>query len=105
MTNTGSGSDDRSAWLPMIGTREALARGGELAEAYMRVRPMGSRPAVYSPPSGDAANIVRCHSLDPQGLALAFGLSTAIHWSPSSLPWATREMINTVTSHSNNCFY
>jgi Carboxymuconolactone decarboxylase family len=90
-------------WIQMIGVREAE---GALKEVYGRMRAsLGSRPAVYSTPNGDAPNIVKSHSLEPEGLRLAFGISTAIHWSDKSLPWAKREMINTVTSRANDCFY
>ncbi len=94
------------AFVRMIGVPEAMAMGGPLADVYMRMRSNASpRPAVYSTPSGDAPNIVRCHSLEPEGLLHAFGLSNTIHWGDRALPWATREMINTVTSQSNDCFY
>jgi hypothetical protein len=93
----------RDGWIRMIGV---AAAEGELRDVYARLRAGGGgRPAVYTPPTGDVANIVKSHSLDPEGLGLAFGMSSAIHWSPRSLPWATREMINTVTSSANNCFY
>lgn len=87
----------------MIGVPEA---GGALREAYEVLRERGaSRPAVYETPTGDAPNIVKCHSLDPRGLQLAFDMSAAIHWGPLSLPWVKREMLNTVTSAANDCFY
>jgi hypothetical protein len=87
----------------MIGIHAAE---GALKEAYLKLRAnMSSRPAVYSTPGGDAPNIVKSHSLEPEGLRLAFSISTAIHWSDKSLPWAKREMINTVTSRANDCFY
>ncbi len=97
------GPPAREGWIQMIGVAEAE---GELKELYARLRAgSGGRPAVYTPPTGDVANIVKSHSLDPEGLGLAFGMSAAIHWSPRSLPWPTREMINIVTSSANNCFY
>lgn len=102
MEETSDGSLEQG-WIRMIGTREAE---GALKEVYTTMRTnMGSRPAVYSTPTGDAPNIVKSHSLEPEGLRLAFSISTAIHWSDKSLPWTKREMINTVTSRANNCFY
>lgn len=87
----------------MIGVREAE---GALKEVYLKMGAnMSSRPSVYRTPNGDAPNIVKSHSLEPEGLRLAFGLSTAIHWSDKSLLWSKREMINTVTSQANDCFY
>lgn len=97
---------ERAGWVRMIGVHEAAAGSPELAEVYRRMlASLHERPAVYAAPGGDAPNIVRCHGLDPAGLRLAFGLSGAIHWSERSLPWPTRELINTVTSGANRCFY
>ena len=92
-----------AAWIRMVGLREAE---GPLRELYAAMKAGGgARPAVYEPPTGDVANIVRCHGLDPEGLRLAFAVSGAVSWSPLSLEWAEREMLNTVTSAANNCFY
>lgn len=93
----------KAGWIKMIGVAEA---DGQLKEIYSGMKAKaGSRPAVYNSPTGDAANIVKSHSLEPEGLRLAFGISGPIHWSDKSLPWTQREMINTVTSRTNNCFY
>ena len=93
----------RESWLRMIGPTEAE---GPLRQAYADLRAgSSSRPAAYDTPTGDAPNIVRCHSLDADGRRLAFAMSAAIHWSAQALPWATREMLNTVTSGANDCFY
>jgi hypothetical protein len=98
-----AGEQQKQGWIRMIGIAEA---DGALKEMYARMKAGGaSRPAVYRTPSGDAANIVKSHSLEPEGLRLAFAISSAIHWSERSLPWVQREMINTVTSRVNNCFY
>ena len=100
---TVSDGSPKQGWIQMLGVHEAE---GALREVYAQMRAnMGSRPSVYSTPTGDAPNIVKSHSLEPEGLRLAFSMSTAIHWSDKSLPWAKREMINTVTSGANNCFY
>ena len=100
---TASDGSLEQGWIRMIGAREAE---GSLKQVYTAMRTnMGSRPSVYSTPTGDAPNIVKSHSLEPEGLRLAFSISTAIHWSDKSLPWTKREMINTVTSRANNCFY
>jgi hypothetical protein len=93
----------KQGWIRMIGVAEAH---GQLKEVYDQMKARsGSRPAIYNTPTGDAANIVKSHSLDPEGLRLAFGMSGAIHWGPKSLPWVQREMLNTVTSAANQCFY
>jgi hypothetical protein len=93
----------REAWIRVIGYDEST---GPLREAYEAMRAASaSRPSAYDTPTGEAANIVRCHGLDPEGLRLAFSLSKAAHWGPLSLPWADRELLNTVTSAANQCFY
>ena len=96
----------REAWVRVVGLREAMAENGELAGvlAGLKAHAKG-RPAVYDAPHGEPPNIVRCHSLDPEGLRLAFTLSAVVHWGEDALPWRLREMINTVTSRANDCFY
>ena len=93
--------EHRDGWIQMIGIDEA---DGPLKEFYEQMKG-GWRPAVYAPPTGDAANIVKVHSLEPEGMRLAFAMSRYIQWSEKSLPWTVREMLNTVTSRANNCFY
>src|SRR5262245_28506188 len=96
-------AEKRHGWIEMIGKAGAE---GPLLEAYTALARRGSaRPAVYETASGEVPNIIRAHSLDPTGLELTFSLSAAIHWGPLSLPWAEREMLNTVTSAANGCFY
>jgi hypothetical protein len=98
-----AGIRTREAFVQTIGLHEA---GGELREVYRGLKARYTvRPKVYDTPTGDAPNIMKCHSLDPEGLRLAFSMSNAVHWGPDSLAWPTREMINTVSSRANNCFY
>jgi hypothetical protein len=87
------------AWLTTIPRQDAR---GELAEVYaeMAARPT---PAVYVPDHGDAAGIIRAHSLDPQLMRRAFAVSGSLH--RSTLDWADRELISSVTSRTNQCFY
>jgi alkylhydroperoxidase family enzyme len=87
------------AWLRTISRAEAT---GALADAYaaMDSRPM---PPVYRPPHGDAAGIIRAHSLDPELLRRTFSVSGAL--AASGLPWADRELLASTTSRTNQCFY
>ena len=87
------------AWLSIVPQAQAT---GDLAEAYaaMDSRPM---PPVYRPPHGDAAGIIRAHSLDPVLLRRTFSVSGAL--AATSLPWPDRELLASVTSRSNQCFY
>lgn len=75
---------------------------GALAEAYaaMDERPM---PPVYVPSHGDAAGIIRAHSLDAELLRRTFGVSGAL--AASRLAWPDRELLASVTSRTNQCFY
>lgn len=88
------------AFIRMIGMREAE---GELAETYagMAARKL---PAVYKTEHGDAAAIIRVHSLDPALMRAAFGFSGTLG-TDETLSWAQRELVNAVTSARNGCFY
>jgi hypothetical protein len=87
------------AWLTIVPQAQAT---GALAEAYaaMDNRPM---PPVYRPAHGDAAGIIRTHSLDPELLRRTFGASGVL--SSGTLPWPDRELLASVTSRTNQCFY
>jgi alkylhydroperoxidase family enzyme len=87
------------AWLGTISQAQAT---GTLAEAYaaMDNRPM---PAVYHPAHGDAAGIIRAHSLDPELLRRTFSVSGAL--AVTRLPWPDRELLASATSRTNQCFY
>lgn len=87
------------AWLATVPQSEA---SGALAAAYsaMDQRPM---PPVYRPAHGDAAGIIRAHSLDAELLRRTFAVSGAL--ARTTLPWADRELLASVTSRTNQCFY
>lgn len=87
------------AWLKIVWQAEAA---GELAEAYAAAdnRPI---PPVYRPSHGDAAGIIRAHSLDPELLRRTFGVSGAL--ATTQLAWADRELLASTTSRTNQCFY
>jgi len=87
------------AWLGTISRQDAT---GRLAEVYsaMADRPT---PEVYLPPHGDAAGIIRAHSLDAELMRRTFTVSGGLH--QSTLDWADRELISSVTSRTNQCFY
>jgi hypothetical protein len=87
------------AWLRTVSRSQA---DGPLADAYaaMAARPM---PAAYRPPHDDAAGIIRAHSLDPQLMRLTFAVSGGLRGD--TLTWAERELLSSVTSRTNQCFY
>ncbi|HEY0641276.1 MAG TPA: hypothetical protein VGD67_26910 [Pseudonocardiaceae bacterium] len=87
------------AWLGTIARRDAT---GELGEAYAA---MAARriPDAYKPPHDDAPGIVLAHSLDAELLRRTFAMSGALHGV--SLDWSERELLSSVTSRTNQCFY
>jgi len=87
------------AWIEIIPRARAT---GSLAEAYAAIddRPM---PPVYIPSHGDAAAIIRAHSLDAELLARTFSVSGAL--AASRLAWPDRELLASVVSRTNQCFY
>jgi hypothetical protein len=87
------------AWLTTVPRSAAT---GALAEAYeaMDARPM---PPPYRPSHGDMAGIIRAHSLDPELMRRTFGVSAAL--AGTGLAWAERELLASVTSRTNECFY
>jgi hypothetical protein len=87
------------AWLGTVSRGEAT---GSLAAAYeaMASRPI---PSVYVPPHDDAPGIIRAHSLDADLLRRTFAVSGALHGS--ALEWPERELLSSVTSRTNQCFY
>jgi alkylhydroperoxidase family enzyme len=86
-------------WLTTIPWAQAT---GPLADAYaaMDKRPM---PPVYRAPHGDAAGIIRAHSLDAELLKRTFSVSGAL--AATGLPWPDRELLASTTSRTNQCFY
>ncbi|GAB1510957.1 hypothetical protein [Actinophytocola sp. KF-1] len=87
------------AWLGTISRTDA---DGALAETYamMAARPI---PDVYVPPHGDAPGIIRAHSLDAELMRRTFAISGSLHGT--ALGWADRELVSSVTSRTNECFY
>jgi alkylhydroperoxidase family enzyme len=87
------------AWLATIPRSDAV---GDLAQTYaaMAARPI---PEAYRPPHDDAPGIVRAHSLDAELMRRTFAVSASLH--QSTLDWADRELISSVTSRTNQCFY
>ncbi|HEV7649026.1 MAG TPA: hypothetical protein VGP26_12750 [Actinophytocola sp.] len=87
------------AWLGTVSRQDA---GGRLAEVYTA---MANRPTpdAYRPPHDNAPGIMRAHSLDPELLSRTFQVSGGLH--QSALDWADRELISSVTSRTNQCFY
>jgi hypothetical protein len=87
-------------WLSTIPRAQASQALAEAYAAMVDDRPM---PPVYRPSHGDAPGIIRAHSLDPELLLRTFSVSGALATTP--LPWPDRELLASVTSRTNQCFY
>jgi alkylhydroperoxidase family enzyme len=80
------------AWIKTISPEEAT---GELKRLYGE--------AIQR--AGRVFNIIRVQSLNPPVLAASIHLYATLMQAPGSLTRAEREMLATVTSWANNCFY
>ncbi len=80
------------AWIKTIAPEEAT---GELKRLYDE--------AVRR--AGRVFNIVSVQSLNPPVLDASMKIYLAVMYGPSSLSRAEREMLATVTSWANGCFY
>lgn len=67
----------------------------------MRARPT---PPVYRPEHGGIAGIIVAHSLDAELMPRVFAVSGNLN-GQGPLTWPQRELVNTVTSRLNQCFY
>jgi uncharacterized peroxidase-related enzyme len=80
------------AWIRTVKPEEAAGRlKGIYEEAVRR--------------AGRVFNILRLQSLNPRVLETSTALYVAVMHAPSSLSRADREMLATVTSRTNHCFY
>lgn len=94
-------------WIKVIPKSEAA---GALRDAYAAVRPLypaeyGTAVAAVVRPDGSEDSVTAAHSLIPE--ALLHGMSAFGAMLSPELPLSRRqhEMIATVVSALNNCFY
>lgn len=80
------------AWIKVIEPEEAT---GELKTEY--------DAAVQR--AGKVFNILKIQSLNPQSLHASMQMYLASMYGPSGLTRAEREMLGTVVSWANHCFY
>jgi len=80
------------AWIKMVEPEEAA---GELKDEYDR--------AVRR--AGKVFNILKVQSLNPPVLRASMQMYLAAMRGPSGLTRAEREMLGTVVSWANDCFY
>lgn len=80
------------AWIKMVSYEEAT---GELKQEYE----MALSRAGY------IANILRVQSLNPTILNRCIEFYKVVMFGPSGLSRADREMLATVVSQTNRCFY
>ncbi|MFC7371935.1 carboxymuconolactone decarboxylase family protein [Fictibacillus iocasae] len=60
---------------------------------------------MYEEHGGEMANILKVHSLNPQSLRAHLDFYKVLMFKSSPLSRKTREMIATVVSSTNECFY
>ena len=80
------------AWIKTIEPNQAK---GELKEEYDK--------AIAR--AGKVFNIVKIQGLNPQTLRASIDLYVATMHAPSGLSRSEREMLGTVVSWANHCFY
>lgn len=80
------------AWIKVIEPQEAT---GELKQEY--------DAAVQR--AGKVFNILKVQSLNPAALQASMQMYRATMFGPSGLSRAEREMLATVVSWANHCFY
>jgi len=80
------------AWIKMIEPEEAT---GDLKQEY--------DAAVER--AGKVFNILKVQSLNPPSLRASMQMYMATMYGPSGLSRAEREMLATVVSWANHCFY
>ena len=95
------------AWIKTIPMREALETAGPLRDAYMAVMP--TYPPEYGQPNPVQAvaddSIVASHSLIPSALEHAFATFGSLMSEDLPLTRRQHEMIATLVSVTNRCFY
>ena len=95
------------AWIKTTPMPQALETPGPLRDAYIAVMPM--YPAEYAQPNTvpEVANdsIVASHSLIPAALQHAFATFGSLMTEDLPLTRRQHEMIATLVSVKNRCFY
>ena len=81
------------AWIHTIHEDDAA---GELKKLY---------ESVVDPKTGRVDNVMKIHSLHPEGLNAHFAVYRAAMSGTATLPRADREMIAVVVSKINDCHY
>jgi alkylhydroperoxidase family enzyme len=94
-------------WIKTIPMPQALEADGRLRDAYLAVMPMYppeyARPNTIPEVGGDS--IVASHSLIPEALEHAFATFGSLMASDLPLTRRQHEMIATLVSVKNRCFY
>lgn len=91
------------AWIKTLGFHDPELTP-ELAAAYQQVHSL-MPPEYAMSGTHDVPGIIKVHSLDPEGLRKIFLAGLHLVNGPSPLSRREREMINTVVSAANRCFY
>ena len=91
-------------WIKVVPLREAGERLRELLEAQKLLYPAEYATPVH-PTSDGTSDIVASHSLIPDALYHAFATFGVLMSPELPLSRTQHEMITTVVSVSNRCFY
>ncbi len=85
-------------WIRTVaeGEAESIEDDDRLRDLYRQTR---------DPKTGQTDNILRVHSLHPQGMAAHWSLYRTVMSGTESLPKVEREMIALVVSRHNQCHY
>lgn len=83
------------SWIETIGEEEA-GRDAHLAELYAQ---------MLDPTTGRIDNVLKVHSLNPEGMAAHWAVYRAAMRGTSGLRRVEREMIAVVVSARNDCHY
>ena len=92
-------------WIRTIPPAEADERLRRAMQDQQRLYPPEYRDPVEGLSEGEAGGVVRTHSLIPDALRHAFATFGALMSPDLPLTRAQHEMIATVVSVTNDCFY
>jgi hypothetical protein len=87
-------------WLETVSRAQA---SGALAEAYTAMVEERPMPPVYRPAHGGAPDTLNVRRSKSGSRLCARMIPGAL--ATTSLPWADRELLASVTSRTNQCFY
>lgn len=92
-------------WIKTVQTHEADEKLKRAIEMQREMYPQEYKSPVHPTPDGGTSGIVASHSLIPDALYHAFSTFGALMSPDLPLSRAQHEMIATMVSVTNRCFY